>query len=312
MCIVLVRVDQLPRASCQERVVMKEKIWNHFQRRVYSPVILMVVLLAMFLSLAEAVIVGGNVPVWFPFGHSHNDYEQTKPLLDALENGFNSVEADIHQIKGQLLVAHDADKVAPSRTLTSLYLEPLAQRIAQNGGFVQSPDKTFWLMIDIKSDATSTFTQLRDELSEYEFMLTDFARRVDGHPVWKPVSVVISGNRDFNLISAGQKLLAALDARVGDIYQDGIINPSWAGSPAIAWVSDNWASHFSWNGDAPVDTEQSTKLQAIVEAVHSQGLMLRFWNIPDNSLAWTTLRFHGVDLINTDRLAAFHKYFSKN
>src|SRR5207237_4622701 len=35
--------------------------------------------------------------------HAHNDYEHTRPLLDALDHGFCSVEADIHLVDGKLL-----------------------------------------------------------------------------------------------------------------------------------------------------------------------------------------------------------------
>ena len=40
--------------------------------------------------------------------HSHNDYEHDRPLLDALDHGFTSIEADIFLFEGQLLVTHDA------------------------------------------------------------------------------------------------------------------------------------------------------------------------------------------------------------
>ena len=38
--------------------------------------------------------------------HAHNDYEHERPLLDALDHGFCSVEADIVLSEGELLVAH--------------------------------------------------------------------------------------------------------------------------------------------------------------------------------------------------------------
>jgi hypothetical protein len=60
--------------------------------------------------------------------HSHNDYEHPRPLLDALDHGFCGVEADIYLVDGQLLVAHDRDKVKPERTLQALYLDPLRER----------------------------------------------------------------------------------------------------------------------------------------------------------------------------------------
>src|SRR5512135_1483640 len=38
--------------------------------------------------------------------HAHNDYQHERPLLDALDRGFCSVEADVHLVNGELLVAH--------------------------------------------------------------------------------------------------------------------------------------------------------------------------------------------------------------
>src|ERR1043165_1062303 len=55
--------------------------------------------------------------------HAHNDYEHTRPLWDALAQGFCSVEADIHLVDGKLLVAHDARDVNSERTLEKLYLD---------------------------------------------------------------------------------------------------------------------------------------------------------------------------------------------
>ena len=40
--------------------------------------------------------------------HAHNDYEHTRPLFDALDQGFNSVEADVFLVDGKLLVGHTA------------------------------------------------------------------------------------------------------------------------------------------------------------------------------------------------------------
>ncbi|MFM7555618.1 MAG: hypothetical protein ACKPAH_10035, partial [Verrucomicrobiota bacterium] len=35
-----------------------------------------------------------------PQAHSHNDYEQKRPLLEALDHGFCSVEADVYLVEG--------------------------------------------------------------------------------------------------------------------------------------------------------------------------------------------------------------------
>src|SRR5215475_7710089 len=68
--------------------------------------------------------------------HAHNDYEHKRPLFDALDHGFCSVEADIYLVDGALLVAHDRDQVKPERTLQALYLDPLRERVKTNGGRV--------------------------------------------------------------------------------------------------------------------------------------------------------------------------------
>src|SRR5207249_11561405 len=84
--------------------------------------------------------------------HAHNDYEHKRPLLDALDHGFCSVEADIYLVDGRLLVAHMRSQVQPERTLEKLYLEPLRQRVKKNGGSVYPAGPELVLLIDIKTD----------------------------------------------------------------------------------------------------------------------------------------------------------------
>ncbi|MCS6919603.1 MAG: hypothetical protein NZM28_07520, partial [Fimbriimonadales bacterium] len=48
-----------------------------------------------------------------PRAHSHNDYWRKRPLQDALECGFCSVEADIFLVDGKLLVGHDTHELRP-------------------------------------------------------------------------------------------------------------------------------------------------------------------------------------------------------
>ena len=57
-----------------------------------------------------------------PNAHAHNDYEHNRPLFDALDHGFTSVEADVFLVDGKLLVGHDREALKPERTLDSLYL----------------------------------------------------------------------------------------------------------------------------------------------------------------------------------------------
>src|SRR5215475_3234088 len=80
--------------------------------------------------------------------HAHNDYWHTRPLLDALDRGFANVEADIFLVDGKLLVGHAKSDLKPERTLESLYLQQLAQRVRENNGKVYANGHRFLLFID--------------------------------------------------------------------------------------------------------------------------------------------------------------------
>src|SRR5215475_3841962 len=82
--------------------------------------------------------------------HAHNDYLHDRPLFDALDQGFTSVEADIFLVDAQLLVGHTRGALKPDRTLESLYLAPLAERVHTNGGHVYAKPSRFFLLIDFK------------------------------------------------------------------------------------------------------------------------------------------------------------------
>src|SRR6266568_639216 len=94
------------------------------------------IILAALGSLTITSPVLAAEPTPLIHAHAHNDYEHKRPLFDALDQGFCSVEADIYLVDGELLVAHDRAKVRPERTLQALYLDPLADRVRRNGGRV--------------------------------------------------------------------------------------------------------------------------------------------------------------------------------
>src|SRR2546423_1328713 len=101
---------------------------------------LLVLLAVMAVSLCwGAAIVGAadRAPVQpLAQAHAQNDYLPARPLLDALDHGFASVEADIFLVGGKLLIGHTKDELKPERTLASLYLDPLRARVRANGGSV--------------------------------------------------------------------------------------------------------------------------------------------------------------------------------
>ncbi|MBL9136242.1 MAG: phosphatidylinositol-specific phospholipase C/glycerophosphodiester phosphodiesterase family protein [Verrucomicrobiales bacterium] len=232
-------------------------------------------------------------PIPLERAHAHNDYEHARPLLDALDQGFCSAEADIYLVDGQLLVAHDRPKVKPERTLEALYLEPLRTRVRANGGRVHRGGPPFSLLVDFKGDADATYVRLREVLERYRDILTVFTPQTTRT---NAVTVVLSGNRPWKTMEAEKERLAGLDGRLPDLEAG--LNPH-----LVPWVSDNWRNHFRWNGEGEFPADESAKLKALVLKAHAQGCRIRFWAAADREEVWNVHHDAGVDLINTDHLA---------
>jgi hypothetical protein len=232
--------------------------------------------------------------------HAHNDYEHARPLLDALDHGFCSVEADIYLVDGRLLVAHDRDKVRPDRTLESLYLDPLRERAKKNGGRVYPNGPEFSLLIDLKSDWKITYPGLRAVLTNYTDILTTFR---DGEKRTNAVLTIVSGSRDRKMFDGEKVRFSGFDGELSDLET----NPSPNFAP---WISARWGGSFSWRGDGPMPDAERQKLAEIVTRAHEQGRRVRFWGAPDNLEFWRTLRTADVDLINTDDLPGLKRFLT--
>src|SRR6476659_2263809 len=98
--------------------------------------------------------------------HAHNDYEHNRPLVDALSHGFCSVEADIHLVNGQLLVAHNLSDTDPKKTLQALYLEPLRELARKHNGKIYGSEPRFFVLVDLKSPFAQTYPVLKKVLAD--------------------------------------------------------------------------------------------------------------------------------------------------
>jgi Glycerophosphoryl diester phosphodiesterase family len=225
--------------------------------------------------------------------HAHNDYEHTRPLFDALDQGFTSVEGDIYLVGDQLLIGHTSSSLKPERTLEKLYLDPLRERVRANGGHIYRDGPPFYLLIDVKTAATPTYKRLHEVLSRYADILTTIR---DGKVEPRAITVVVSGNRDKAAMVAQKLRYAGLDGRAGDL--DGK-------DPAdlMPWISDRWGALFTWNGVGEMPAAERSHLQEMARKCHAQGKLLRLWATPEKQALWGELYSAGVDLINTDKLA---------
>lgn len=251
-------------------------------------------LIAAVLFLSAAGLRGA------PLAHAHNDYEHPRPLLDALARGFGSVEADIWLVDGELLVAHDRKDVRPGRTLQSLYLDLLRERVRANGGRVQPGLDGFTLLVDVKSAAGPTYAALHAVLAGYAELLTEFR---GGTRTPRAMTVIVSGNRDEAALRAQAVRFAAMDGRKAHLDSD-------APAELIPWISENWRTFSTWNWSGPMPAEVRTALGEWVAKARARGRRLRFWNVPDSPAAWTQLADAGVDVIGADRLDALQAFLA--
>ncbi|MEO3887109.1 phosphatidylinositol-specific phospholipase C/glycerophosphodiester phosphodiesterase family protein [Nonomuraea sp. B5E05] len=257
----------------------------------------------MLLAAAPAQAAGRPEPL--PRAHAHNDYEHERPLLDALDHGFTSVEADIYLVDGELRVGHDPEDLRPGRTLQSLYLDPLIRRV-RHGSVFPGTRQRLQLLVDIKNNGEATYTELDRVLKAYKRMLTTYHK---GKVRPGAVTVVVSGERPRELMAGQERRHAFYDGRMDDLGQ---------GDPGlIPLISDNWTNHFSWLGEGEMPAAERDKLREIVATAHRDGQRVRFWATPDTAgpardALWRELVAADVDHINTDDLAGLRDFLREH
>ena len=234
-----------------------------------------------------------------PKGHSHNDYEHPRPLFDALDRGFTSVEADVYLVGDHLLVGHEPWSLRRSRTLQSLYLDPLRDRASS------SPVN---LLVDVKSRAESTWARLDAVLRGYPDLLTSWSG--SGTTTRRPVTVVVTGNRATATMAAQSDRVAAVEGRAGDA----------GGSPSPGFMPEigvDWSLTYRWRGDGPMPAAERYAMRLLVTRAHTAGRKVRFYATPDapgaaRTAVWTELLAAGVDRINSDDLDGLAQFLTRN
>ncbi|MFD4834176.1 phosphatidylinositol-specific phospholipase C/glycerophosphodiester phosphodiesterase family protein [Streptomyces uncialis] len=237
--------------------------------------------------------------------HAHNDFAHPRPLHDALSHRFTSVEADVHLVDGELLVAHDPVDLDPSRTLDALYLAPLAARVRAHHGTVYRGSRlSLQLLADLKTEGVSAYHALDRRLRAYPGLLSSYRA---GQVRRGPVTVVVSGDRAAREPMAAQRVRYAFhDGRLTDLGP--AVRPS-----LVPLISDNWGRHFTWRGAGPVPPTERETLRRVTAEARSRGLRVRFWATPDapgpqREAVWDELLAAGVDHLNTDDLAGLAAY----
>jgi len=263
-------------------------------------IILFIIIICSCSSKKEITPVVVSAPI--SNGHAHNDYVHDRPLYEALENGFTSIEIDVHSYRGKAVVSHDDDDLASKPTIQELYLEPLSQLIAKNGGKVFPGKKEqLILMIDLKEDKDLLIQILTKDLVEYDLLIKS---SLDAHEIWKPLQVIISGDPPI------QKILYD---KTGYFYLDGRMHhlDERIDDYVIPRISMSYRGNFSWKPDGNLSDEELEKMRGMINKAHAAGKTFRFWGHPETEAFWKLLSDEGVDWINVDGLKAFNTFKSK-
>lgn len=257
------------------------------------------ILTILFLLLSHLIVAQSIV---LPNGHSHNDYKQKHPLTDALNSGFTSIEADVFLIRGKLIVSHIRPFFNTSKTLDALYLKPLYDSISKHHGNVFINYKQpIILLIDIKTNASKTYSALKQLLEKYKSVLTIYENGIITNGA---ITIVLTGNKPYDNIKNENKRFAFID--------DNLLNLNTENKTAIfLMASTKYSNLMKWKGRGVIPKEQKQKLIDLVNLAHQQGKKVRLWASPENTVVWEELLNCGVDFINTDELVKFKQFLTQ-
>ena len=238
--------------------------------------------------------------VWVTRGHAHNDYAHKRPLREALELGYRSIEVDVFLVNGEILVGHDRQDLVTTRTLDGLYLAPLYREWMRKSPLVPSGTPELTLLIDIKAEGTRVWDALQPLLRQYAAMLTTYK---DGTVRQGAVRIVLSGDRPVSALRDLDPRSAFIDGRLVDLELN--TSPS-----LVPLVSAPYRETLG-TSSATLDRTSKEKLRSLVRTAHKQKRRIRFWGNPDTKQGWSTLYDSGVDLVNTDNLVGLRDFLAE-
>lgn len=255
-------------------------------------------LVAMMFLLSATTVESQNIIL--PNAYAHNDYWHKRPLLDALDNGFTYVEADVYLKNGRLIVTHILPYFKNKKTLEELYLKPLLQYVNDNAKSANPVNCPLTLMIDIKTDADKTYKALALLLQKYRSILSGYQ---NGELTMRNVSVVITGHKPYNMFTGEADRLAFLDEDLRQADKDSSTN-------IYQVASCKYSSIVKWKGKGTISEKDVQRLEYFVLQAHKSGRKVRLWGSPDKKKVWSELLKCNVDLINTDKINTLRTFLT--
>ena len=249
--------------------------------------------LSLLLSLfCIAATIFGQGPLYTSANaHSHNDYNQHSPFHQAYQNQFGSIEADVYLLNNILLVGHSPLKLKKHKTLESMYLVPLAKLLDENNGFVyKDQTKKLQLLIDLKTESTSTLNVLIELLKKFPSITNN-----------KTILIVISGNQPNSSAFIDYPDYIWFDGRLNQKYSEAALSK-------IALLSNNFKRYCKLKGRDSLSEMEKNKIERKVIFAHLLHKPVRFWASPDDPQIWEELIKLKVDYINTDHIETLSNF----
>ncbi len=225
--------------------------------------------------------------------HSHNDYKQNIPLFTALENGFTSIEIDVFEYQGQIVVCHDEEDVADAPTIEELYLIPLFL-----SGAVRTP---LILLIDLKEEDDQLLAELEESFNPYQ----SYLQSINGDKDHGKIQIILSGEVPKDkLLKTEAYPLFYIDGRMEDLEKTDPFGK-------IAMISGKFSDFTGWSGKVEPKMTEVQKLMNTINLVKEKDIPLRFWATPDKPKVWEFLLTHGVEIIGVDDINGFIAFLSE-
>lgn len=260
--------------------------------------------------------------------HSHNDETRRIPLFEALGSGCVSIEADVHLVKGDLLVGHSGKGLRHEANLRSMYLEPLKRMLeAQNkqspvrddswrGIFNREPKQTVVLLVDHKTSGSETFAELYKQIQPLRAL--DYLTFWNGtDKVMRPLTIVATGNAPFEAVTALSEEhrdifwdahLERLPSRDDDFTTDPPTYKYNRSNSHYASTQFRNAILYRWRDESrppPATSQEEDIFATHIEQATARGLLARYWDTPAGppnlrDIVWRVLVDAKVGLINMD------------
>jgi len=255
---------------------------------------------AAWVIVASAAFAGAAPPVIIP-AYAHNDYQNAEPLFGALELGFRGVEVDYFLTDGELRVGHQRSETIPGRTVESLYLAPLRERV-RKFGTVQPGGGVFLLNIESKLAGQESYDALHRLLSGYEEILTVVRGGIE-YP--GAVQVVLVGwHPPLDSLARQPVRYAAVQAHYRDLPPDHKKYPSHL----LKMLSQKYNDKLLTRGGGSISPRLRRRLQFLTDAAQAvPGRLVRVYNVPTRRAVYQGLLESGVDLLGTKDIEGAHR-----